>query len=92
METDLLRKPYNLKGAAFIGLIIGLGTFWNGALMIAALLILGSAIVWSSRRTDLIVACVIATGLAVVEARLFITGGKGVAPHGLSLFGVASAF
>lgn len=73
--------PHDLRGAAFIGLIIGLGTFWNGALMIAALLVLGSAIVWSSNRTDLIVACAIGTILALVEAKFFITSGKGVAPH-----------
>ena len=64
-----------------MGLLVGLGTFWNGALMIAALLIMGSAIVWSDRRTDLILACVIATGLALIETRLFISSGKSVAPH-----------
>jgi hypothetical protein len=74
-------EPNDLKGAGFIGLLIGLGTFWNGALMIAALLVLGSAIVWAPRRTDLIVCCAIATALALIEARLFITSGKGVAPH-----------
>lgn len=74
-------KPRDPGGAIFIGLIIGLGAFWNGALMIAALLVLGSAIVWSSRRGDLIIACAIATILALVEARFFITTGKGVAPH-----------
>src|SRR5215212_6077821 len=74
-------KPHDLRGAAFIGLLIGLGTFWNGALMIAALLILGSAIVWAPRRTDLLIACAIATTLAIVEARFFITSGKGVGPH-----------
>ncbi|MGE5748583.1 MAG: hypothetical protein ACM31F_01385, partial [Gemmatimonas sp.] len=58
LRTSL--KPHDLKGAAFLGLIVGLGTFWNGALMIAAVLILGSAIVWSRHRTDLIVACAIA--------------------------------
>jgi hypothetical protein len=79
LRTSL--KPHDLKGAAFLGLIVGLGTFWNGALMIAALLILGSAIVWSRHRTDLIVACAIATTLSLIEARLFITSGKSVAPH-----------
>src|SRR5512138_2685854 len=74
-------KPHDLKGATFIGLIVGLGTFWIGALMIAALLILGSAIVWSRHRLDLIVACAIATTLSLIEARLFISGGKSVAPH-----------
>jgi hypothetical protein len=74
-------KPYDLKGAIFIGVIVGLGTFWNGALMIAALLILGSAILWSPHRIELIVACTIATALGILEARLFITTGKGVAPH-----------
>lgn len=74
-------KPHDLRGAIFIGLIVGLGTFWNGALMIAALLILGSAIVWSARRGDLLVACALATLLALVQARLFITSGKGVGPR-----------
>lgn len=74
-------KPNDLRGAVLIGMIVGLGTFWNGALMIAALLILGSAIVWSRHRLDLIVACAIATALALIEARFFITSGKGVGPH-----------
>ena len=74
-------KPHDPKAAVFVGLIVGLGTFWNGALMIAALLILGSAIVWSSRRGDLLIACAIATILALVEARFFINSGKGVGPH-----------
>jgi len=74
-------KPHDPKGAIFLGLIVGLGTFWNGALIIAALLILGSAIVWSSRRGDLLIACALATVLALVEARFFITSGKGVGPH-----------
>ena len=82
-QTDLRTslKTENLKGAAFIGLLIGLGTFWNGALMIAALLILGSAILWAPRRLELFIACAIATILAIVEAKSFITTGKGVAPH-----------
>ncbi len=74
-------RPHDPRGAVFVGILIGLGTFWNGALMIAALLILGSAIVWSNRRADLIVACAIATVLALVETRLFISSGKSVAPH-----------
>jgi hypothetical protein len=74
-------RPVDLKGSIFIGIVIGLGVFWNGALMIAALLILGSATLWSNRRGDLLVVCVIGTALALVEARLFITSGKSVAPH-----------
>jgi hypothetical protein len=74
-------KPHDPKAAVFVGLIVGLGTFWNGALMIAALLILGSAIVWTSRRGDLLITCAIATMLALVEARFFISSGKGVGPH-----------
>jgi len=74
-------RPQDLRGAAFIGLLVGLGTFWNGSLMIAALLILGSAIVWAPRRGELLIACVLATVLALVEARLFITTGKGVSPY-----------
>jgi hypothetical protein len=80
-QFRLSMKPADLRGAAFVGLILGLGTFWNGALIIAALLMLGSAIVWSPRRVELLVVCAIATFLAIVEARGFITSGKEVAPH-----------
>jgi hypothetical protein len=74
-------RPSDWKASVFIGLVVGLGVFWNGALMIAALLILGSAIVWSKRRGDLLVVCAIGTALALMEARFFITSGKSVAPH-----------
>ncbi|HVF38553.1 MAG TPA: hypothetical protein VM939_01550 [Gemmatimonadaceae bacterium] len=74
-------RPVDPKGAAFLGLLLGLGAFWNGALIIAALLILGSAIVWAPRRLDLIICCAIATLLAIIEARFFISSGPGVAPR-----------
>jgi len=73
-------RPVDLRGAVFLGLILGLGAFWNGALMIAALLILGASIVWVPRRGDLLVCCAIATMLAIVEAKGFITSGAGVSP------------
>lgn len=74
-------SPVDMRGAAFIGLLLGLGTFWNGALIISALLILGSALLWVPHRTDVLVACVIATFLALLEAHFFVSTGPGVAPH-----------
>jgi hypothetical protein len=73
-------RPVDLRGALFLGLILGLGAFWNGALIIAALLILGASIVWAPRRGDLLVCCAVATILAILEARGFITSGPGVSP------------
>jgi len=74
-------RPVDPRGAAFLGVILGLGAFWNGALIIAALLILGTAVIWSPRRFDLIVCCGIATLLAIVEAKGFISTGPGVSPR-----------
>jgi hypothetical protein len=74
-------RPIDLRGAAFLGLILGLSAFWNGALTISALLILGAAIVWARRRGDLIICCGIATLLAILETRFFIRSGPAVAPH-----------
>ncbi len=73
-------RPDDLKGAVFIGVILGLGAFWNGALIIAALLILGAAVVWAPRRMDLIVCCAVATVLAILEARFFVRTGPAIAP------------
>jgi len=72
---------HDWKGAAFIGILLGLNTFWNGALSITALLILGSAIIWSSRRGDLLLCCAIATAIALLELRFFVHGGRGFTPQ-----------
>lgn len=74
-------RPNDLKGAAFVGLLLGLGTFWNGALVIAALLVLGTAIVWAPRRGDLVVCCAIATLLAMLEAKFFVHSGPAIVPR-----------
>ncbi|MFN2604376.1 MAG: hypothetical protein ABR582_16680, partial [Gemmatimonadaceae bacterium] len=74
-------RPVDAKGAAFLGLVLGLGAFWNGALIISALLILGAAIIWSPRRADFFLCCAIATVLAILESKFFIRSGPGVAPH-----------
>jgi hypothetical protein len=73
-------RPTDPGGAAFVGLILGLGAFWNGALIIAALLILGSAILWAPRRGDLIICCGFATALALLESRFFIHSGPAIVP------------
>ena len=80
-DVSLSLRPVDLRGAAFLGLVIGLGTFWHGALMISALLILAAAIVWAPRRGDLIVCCGIATVVAMLETRFFIHSGPAIAPH-----------
>jgi hypothetical protein len=73
-------RPDDIKGAGFLGLILGLGAFWNGALIIAALLILGTAILWAPKRGDLLLCCAIAAVLAMLEARFFIRTGPTIAP------------
>jgi len=73
-------RPFDLRGACFVGLVLGLGAFWNGALIIAALLILGAAILWAPHRGDLLMCCAIATVIAILEARFFVSSGPAIVP------------
>jgi hypothetical protein len=80
-KPDKVFQTQDLRAAAFMGLVLGLGTFWNGALIIAALLMLGTAVAWARPRVDLFTCCAIATLLALLQASFFIHGGPSVTPR-----------
>ena len=62
--------------AIFIGLFLGAIAFWNGATLIAGLLVLAGFALNSRHRSEYILIAVIAVILASLQTRWFITTGK----------------
>jgi hypothetical protein len=66
----------NTQRAIFIGLFLGAIAFWNGATLIAGLLVLAGFALNSRHRMEYILIAVIAVILASLQARWFISAGK----------------
>ncbi len=62
------------------GILLGLLTFFNGAVTIATLLILFLIAALSDRRLEFLVTAVIATGLSMIQSAFFIKG-SAISPH-----------
>ena len=62
--------------AVFVGIFLGLIAFWNGATLIAALLLLAGFALNSRHRMEYIVIAAIAIVLASLQSRWFIAPGK----------------
>lgn len=62
----------NLGAAVFVGLIMGLCSFWNGAAVIGGLLILCGMALFSYGKLDYLAAAVTAVVLSLVQTRIFI--------------------
>lgn len=60
--------------AVFAGLLLGALAFWNGAVTIAALLVLFIMAALSDHRLDYLVTALIAAALAVLQSAVFIDG------------------
>ena len=63
----------NLKEAILLGIILGLGSFFNGACVIAALLVLFVIALFSDHRLDFLIVAVITVVLTKLESMLFMT-------------------
>lgn len=64
----------NLAMAVFAGILLGALSFWNGAVTIAALLVLFVMAALSDHRLDFLATAVIAVALAVLQSTAFIDG------------------
>lgn len=64
--------PQNLTRAITIGLVLGLISFWNGAVVIATLPILCFMAIFSKNRFEYLIIAVITVILSVVESNFFI--------------------
>lgn len=60
--------------AVFMGLVLGLTAFWNGAVLIACLLVLFVMALASDHRLDYLITAVIAVLLSVIQSNLFVDG------------------
>lgn len=70
-------KMENIKAPVCSGIIIGLMGFWNGAVVIALLIILFVMAIFSKRRLEYLTAALIAVLLCLLETRFFMGSGTG---------------
>lgn len=64
----------DIKTAVFCGLLLGMGAFFNGACVIACLLVLLFLAVITDRRLEYLIVAVIAVGFSFLESGFFIEG------------------
>lgn len=69
--------PENWKAAAAFGIMLGALSFWNGAVVIAALLILFGFAVFSKHKLDYLITAMITVVLAVIQTRFFMDNSTG---------------
>lgn len=88
-------KSRHLDLAVFVGMFLGLTTFWNGAAVIGGLLILAGFGLFSSGKLDYAVTAGVSVFLSFLQSRLFIRGAAtepsfywGFLSQDKSLFGV----
>lgn len=69
--------PENWKEAAAFGIMLGALSFWNGAVVIAALLILFGFAMFSNHKLDYLVTAIIAVILAFIQTHFFMDSSVG---------------
>lgn len=67
-------KSRNLENALFVGMMLGLTSFWNGAAVIGGLLILFGFAAFSDGKLDYLVTAIAAVVFAELQAKIFIWG------------------
>jgi hypothetical protein len=63
--------PERLLEPVFIGIILGLATYWNGAMVICALLVLAGLALFSNRRLELLVFAITTVTLILLQSFFF---------------------
>jgi hypothetical protein len=72
--------PESLTRAVTLGALLGLSAFWNGAVFIAAMLVLFVLALVSAHRLEYLIVAVVGLALAQAQAAFFIGGSGGVSP------------
>lgn len=67
-------RSRSLETAIFVGMFLGLGSFWNGAAVIGALLILCGMAFFSRGKLDYLIMAVVAVVLSLLQTKIFIRG------------------
>lgn len=60
--------------ALFVGMILGLSAFWNGAALIAGLLILMGFAVFSDGKLDYLITAMVAVLFSILQSKIFVWG------------------
>ena len=72
--------PDSPERAVALGLVLGLSVFWNGAVFIAAMLVLFVLALCSKHRLEFLIVAIIGLVLAKAQASVFLGGAGGIAP------------
>lgn len=76
VETFFTKKGWKVEScrrAVFIGLLSGASAFWNGAVLIALLIVLFFIAAFSRKRMDFVIMAGLAGGLSVLQSKVFMT-------------------
>ena len=73
--------PQNIFRAVFVGIFLGASSFYNGAMVIAALTVLAVCAIFSKHRLEFLIAAVIAYGMSTAQAAFFGQGADIVNPQ-----------
>ncbi|HOM03391.1 MAG TPA: hypothetical protein PLH43_11275 [Acetivibrio sp.] len=68
--------PENMLTSVIMGIILGLTSFWNGAVVIAALLVLFVMAIFSKHRLQYLIIALITVELAYCQTAFFVRSGK----------------
>nr|WP_295278100.1 hypothetical protein [uncultured Blautia sp.] len=60
--------------ALMVGMLLGLGSFWNGAAVIAGLLILAGFAVFSDGKLDYLIVAVVTVLFSEIQSKIFVNG------------------
>ncbi|MCR5685051.1 MAG: hypothetical protein K6G81_06450 [Lachnospiraceae bacterium] len=66
--------PVDLKGAVCTGIILGALGFWNGAVLIATVIVLFFLAIFADRRLEYLIIAAIAGALSLIQTKVFIDG------------------
>lgn len=66
--------PQRILEPIFAGILLGLATYWNGAMVICALLVLAGLAVFSKRRLELLIVATVTIVLTFAQTKFFMQG------------------
>lgn len=72
--------PESTSRATALGVLLGLSVFWNGAVFIAAMLVLFVLALVSKHRAEFLIVALVGLALAQAQSVFFLGGASGVAP------------
>lgn len=79
LQRESSARPWavaNYSRAIFVGLVLGASAFWNGATLLAALMVLAGFGLMSRNRLEYLIVAVLAVLLSTLQSKAFLAVGK----------------